>query len=172
MELLERFAHGDLDAFETVFRQFQGEVHGWILRIVRDEAVAEDLTLETFWRIYRSRARFDPARPFGAWARRIASHVAFSHLKGARREVPLVQDVPDTPARPESPAEAVSAVVRLAFSHLPPKLRDVAELALIEEKPYAEVAGMLGLSVAAVKSRQFRAVRLLRQRLRRLGVEP
>src|SRR2546428_6331819 len=57
MELLERFAQGELEAFETLFRQFQGQVYGWILRIVRDTGAAEDLTVETFWRIYRARAR-------------------------------------------------------------------------------------------------------------------
>jgi RNA polymerase sigma-70 factor (ECF subfamily) len=172
MELLERFALGDIDAFETVFRQFQSEVYGWIVRVVRDPAAAEDLALETFWRIYRSRARFDPKRAFGAWARRIATHLAFSHLKRGRHEVPLVQDVPQTSAGPDASVEAVHAAIRLAFGGLPPKLRAVAELALIEERPYSEVAQTLGISIAAVKSRQFRAVRLLRKRLRRLGVEP
>ena len=62
-ELFKRFADGDQDAFETVFRQSQGEVYRWILRIVRDSSAAEDLTMETFWRIYRARQRFDPARP-------------------------------------------------------------------------------------------------------------
>ena len=66
MDLSERFAVGDLDAFETVFRQFQREVYGWIVHIVRDSAAAEDLTMETFWRIYRWRHRFDPTKPFGA----------------------------------------------------------------------------------------------------------
>ncbi len=172
MELLERFTLGDLDAFETVFRQFQSQVYGWIVRVVRDPAAAEDLTIETFWRIYRSRAHFDPKRAFGAWAHTIAMHLAFSHLKGARREANFVQDVPETSAGPDASAEGVHAAVRFAFGGLSPKLRAVAELALIEERPYSEVAETLGISVAAVKSRQFRAVRLLRKRLRRLGVEP
>lgn len=51
MELLEQFVRGDLDALESIFREYQNEVYGWIVRIVRDPA-AEDLTIETFWRIY------------------------------------------------------------------------------------------------------------------------
>jgi RNA polymerase sigma-70 factor (ECF subfamily) len=58
---LEQFTRGDIQAFEALFRQYQGEVYGWIIRIVHDCGVAEDLTIETFWRIYRARARFDPA---------------------------------------------------------------------------------------------------------------
>ena len=68
MELLERFARGDLDAFEALFHQHQSVVYSWILRIVRNRSAAEDLTVETFWRIYRAYARFDPKRPFEAWA--------------------------------------------------------------------------------------------------------
>ncbi len=70
MELLERFASGDLEAFEALFRQHQKEVYSWIVRIVRDTGIAEDLTVETFWRIYQARSRFLPEGDFRAWARR------------------------------------------------------------------------------------------------------
>jgi RNA polymerase sigma-70 factor (ECF subfamily) len=93
MELLKRFAQGDAEAFEALFRQFQGEVYGWIVRIVRDRGIAEDLTVETFWRIHRAHARFDPEKSFGAWARRIATKAAIDHLKKARREVGLPDDL-------------------------------------------------------------------------------
>jgi len=88
-ELLQQFACGDLEAFESLFRQFQGEVFRWIVRIVRDRGVAEDLTLETFWRIHRAHARFDPGRSFAAWApclRPVASEAAgCSHAGFDRR---------------------------------------------------------------------------------------
>ena len=172
MELLERFAQGELEAFETLFRQFQGQVYGWVIRIVRDPAVAEDLTVEAFWRIYRTRARFDPTRSFGAWARRIATNAALDYLKTLRPEVLLTEGH----GRVEPPNPAMQADVRnrieQAFTHLPAKLQIVARLALIEEQPYEEIAGALGISVGAVKSRVFRAVRLLRRKLKRLGVEP
>src|ERR1051326_699068 len=87
MDTLERFATGDMDAFQVLFRQYQGEVYGWIVRIVRNPAVAEELTIDTFWRIYRYRSRFDPRRPFGPWARRIASRVALDYLKYARHSI-------------------------------------------------------------------------------------
>jgi DNA-directed RNA polymerase specialized sigma24 family protein len=55
---LRQFCHGDLDAFESLFRRHQSDVYGWIVRIVRDPDAAEDLTVETFWRIYRTHAPF------------------------------------------------------------------------------------------------------------------
>ncbi|MBZ5537652.1 MAG: RNA polymerase sigma factor [Acidobacteriia bacterium] len=172
MELLERFTRGDLEAFETLFRQFQGEVYRWIARIIRDPRTAEDVTVETFWRIYRARSRFDPERSFGPWARRIATNAALDQLKTSRREVPLPQHLPERPAPDGVAQQDIHDAAHRAFDRLPVKLRAVATLALVEETPLPEIAGALGISVAAVKSRQFRAVRLLRKELKRLGVEP
>ena len=178
MELLERFARGDLDAFETLFRQFQGDVYGWIIRVVRDPGIAEDLTVETFWRIWRAHARFDPTRSFGAWARRIATNAARDYLTTVRREKAVGREgslrANRSPGRPVDPAVLgdVHDRVERAFRQLPPRLQVAATLALIEERPYQEIADALGISAAAVKTRVFRAVRRLRATLKRLGVEP
>ncbi len=171
---LEPFTRGDVQAFETLFREYQGEVYGWIVRIVRDPGAAEDLTVETFWRIYRARARFDPRRPFGAWARRIATNLALEHLSRRRVEKPLDQDLPPRAASCAASDPAVDAEVRAkvtaAFGELPAKLRAAATLAMIDETPYAEIADALGISIYGVKSRVFRAVRLLRRSLEKRGV--
>jgi RNA polymerase sigma-70 factor, ECF subfamily len=175
MELLERFAGGDLEAFELLFRQFQGEVYRWIVRIVRDPGIAEDLTVETFWRIYRARSRFDPARSFGAWARRVATNVALDHLRHFPPEVQFFEfreDVSQGPLPDPAVQQDIRKRIELAFHQLPPKLQAAATLALIEEEPYEDIAAALGITVGGVKSRVFRAVRLLRKKLKRLGVEP
>jgi RNA polymerase sigma-70 factor (ECF subfamily) len=129
-QVLDRFRQGDADAFEELFREQQGSVYRWILRIVRDRGTAEDLTVETFWKIYRAHARFDAARGFEPWAKRIATHVALDWLRAA------------------------------------------AVLAVVEEQPHKVVAESLGISVAAVKLRVFRALRLLRKDLEQQGIRP
>jgi len=170
-DLLWQFAHGDLEAFETLFREFQGEVYRWIVRIVRDPGVAEDLTIETFWRIHRAHARFDPKRSFAAWARRIATNVALDHLKSAHRQESLPDDVPAA----ASPNPGVQRDIRertaRAFRQLPAKLQVAATLALIEEEPYKDIAETLGISVGAVKLRVFRSLRILRKKLQEMGIE-
>jgi len=173
---LEQFTRGDLQAFETLFREHQGEVYGWIVRIVRDPGTAEDLTLETFWRIYRSRARFDPRRPFGAWARRIATNLALGYLSTRHAETPFDRDLAPPAVAGAASDPAVDADLRAhvaaALRELPAKLRAAATLAVIEETPYAEIAEALGISINGVKSRVFRAVRLLRKSLEKRGVHP
>jgi len=184
MDLLERFAAGDLDAFEELFRRFEGDVYQWILRIVRDRAVAEELTVETFWRIYRARSRFDPSRDFGPWCRRIATNLALGHLKslGWQPAAPSTHEGPELPSLAQRGVEAPAADaaplpdpdprIEQAFRRLPARLQLTATLALIEEKPYQEIADALGTSIGTVKSRVFRSIRLLRKYLRRLGIEP
>jgi RNA polymerase sigma-70 factor (ECF subfamily) len=176
VDVLEQFAQGDAGAFEALFREYQSAVYGWIVRIVRDPGAAEDLTVETFWRIYRARARFDPRCEFGPWARRVATNLAIGHLSARRPHTKFSEDAPPACVRRPPPDPAMSAEVRRkvagAFETLPAKLRAAATLAMIEETPYAEIAGALGISIAAVKSRVFRATRLLRKSLLRAGVEP
>ncbi len=171
-EALLAFRHGDLSAFEALFRCHQRAVFGWVLRMVRSPAAAEEIVVEAFWRIYRAHARFDPQRGFEAWARRIATHAAIDYLRTKRPEVELPADLP-APGRADP---AITAEIRRktaqAFRHLPATLRVAAALAVIEERPQKEVAEALGISVGAVKLRVFRALRLLRKELERQGITP
>ncbi|HYA61597.1 MAG TPA: sigma-70 family RNA polymerase sigma factor, partial [Candidatus Sulfotelmatobacter sp.] len=127
-----------------------------------------------FWRIHRAHARFDPQCGFGPWARRIATNVAFDHLKKVRgREKEWTEDLPADPAPSSDPRDPgvrqeIRERTRQAFQQLPVKLRIVATLALIEDQPHSEIAEALNISTAAVKSRLFRAVRLLRRKLENL----
>lgn len=172
MDLLERFASGDLEAFESLFRQHQRNVYAWIVRIVRDTGIAEDLTVETFWRIYRSRANFRPSGNFSAWARRIATNAALDQLRRNRRETELPENIPAAP-RPDSAVQDESRrKIYEAFRRLPAKYRLVATLALIEDEPYDKIAEAAGISAALVKMRVFRAVRMLRKELTAMGVTP
>jgi len=172
MELPGRFAAGDIEAFEALFRQLQSEVYGWIVRIVRDPGIAEDLTVETFWRIYRARARFDPTRNPVPWARRIATNVALDYLKGRKPEAELPVQIPGALSPDPVVAHELQDQIQLAFHRLPPRLRIAAMLALVEERTYEEIADALGTTAGAVKLRVFRAVRILRKQLSNLGLNP
>jgi RNA polymerase sigma-70 factor (ECF subfamily) len=170
MELLERFAAGDLEAFEVLFRQHQKEIYAWIVRIVRDTGIAEDLTVETFWRIYKYRARFKPDGNFRAWARRIATNAALDHLRHSRPETALPENLPCAPSPDSAVRDEERGRIRKAFYELPAKYRMVATLALVEEESYADIAQAAGISESLVKVRVFSAVRMLRKKLNILGL--
>ena len=174
MDTLQRFALGEMDAFETLARQYQGAIYSWTVRIVRDPGIAEDLTVETLWRIYQARHRFRPDGNFAAWARRIATNLALDHLRRRRPEQSL-QEI-EEPAAVAGPDRVIQREMRekiqKAFRRLPAKLQVAATLALVEEQPYGEIADALGISAGAVKLRVFRAVRILRKQLGPPGVRP
>ena len=159
-------------AFETIFREAEPDIYRWLLRMVRDPAIAEDLVIETFWRVYRSRATFDWTQSLQAWVRRIATNAARDHLRRRPREVGLPQSLSTPPQPDPAVSQDIARKVRQAIAALPPRHRIVVVLALVEEVPYSEIADALGLPVGTVKSRVFHAVRRLRRRLRRLGIEP
>ena len=174
MDTLEQFALGDADAFEALFRQYQSDVYRWIVRFVRNPGVAEELTVETFWRIHRHQKRFDARRPFGPWARRIATRVALDYLKSVGCQE-LAGEGRET-VQPSTSNPALQAAMRgqiaRAFSALPVRLRVAASLALIEECPYQEIAHALDISLSAVKMRVARAATLLRASLERMDIRP
>jgi RNA polymerase sigma-70 factor (ECF subfamily) len=173
---LVAFHGGDMDAFEALFRRHQRAVYGWILRIVRDAGAAEELTVETFWRISRAHARFDASRGFEAWARRISTRTALDWMRSRRaaREntTALEADFPGVEGADPGVIAEIRRKTALAFGRLPPKLRIAAVLAVVEEQPQKDVAEALGISVAAVKVRVFRALRLLRKDLEQQGIRP
>lgn len=167
---MKQFAEGDPEAFEEVFREFQARVYGWILRLVREPSAAEDLTIETFWRIYKSRGRFDAKLDFGAWAYRIATNVALSHLRQRPQMDQLDGDVPQTARATPAEQSEKRESIRSALLSLPPRFQLVATMALIEEKSHQEIADALEISTGTVKSRLYRATRLLRRKLEQMGV--
>lgn len=169
--LLERFVEGDPEAMEALYRRHKREAYGWILRIVRDSAAAEDVLVESFWRAFRARARFVVTRPFGAWLRRIATRAALDHLRTVRRRAEGHLGELDPPA-PAGGDLAERDAIQRAFHRLPIKLQVVATLALIEGRPYAEIAEALDLPLGTVKSRLSRANARLREELSRQGIRP
>jgi len=174
--VLSKFRQGDADAFEALFRTHQRSVFGWVLRIVRDPDAAEDVTVEAFWRMHLAHARFDPARGFEPWARRIATHAAVDWLRKQKPESGMAPELWERVPAVAGSDSAITTEIRektaRAFSRLPAKLRVAALLAVVEERPHREVAEALGISVTAVKLRVFRALRLLRKDLSEQGIKP
>jgi len=175
---LVQFREGSAEAretaFEALFRLHQRTVRGWILRIVRDPGAADELTIETFWRIYRARERFEPERGFEPWARRIATRAALDWLRARKPEYAVDAEffsaLPSESGTDPAISEEIRRKTALAFARLRPGLRAAATLAVIEERPHKEVAEALGISVMAVKLRVFRALRLLRKDLQLQGI--
>jgi len=147
-------------------------VYRWIVRVVRETAVAEDLTVEAFRRAHKAHARLRPDGNFAAWLRRIATNLAIDHLRKRREYAGLPEELAAEQKLDSAEQQEMRVALRKAFAELPPRLRVVAQLGLLEEQSHAEIAEALGISPGAVKLRMFRAVRLLRKQLERWEKHP
>ena len=96
--------------------------------------------------------------------------MALDHLRRRRPYVELPDEIAAEPKPDSAVQEQTRVALRKAFAELPPRLRVVAQLGLVEDETYPEIAEALGISAGAAKTRMFRAVRLLRRKLQRLRV--
>jgi RNA polymerase sigma-70 factor (ECF subfamily) len=178
-EIIRRCLAGDERAHRELMARYERAVFSVALRMVRQREDAEDITQETFVRMFRALDRYDPTRPFTAWLFTIASRLCIDHLR--RRRIvaqPLVRrepgaaeeefvDVPDTTPGPETLAqhgEEEHRIQRL-IDELPPHYRIVVVLRHQQDLSYEEISESLHLPLGTVKARIHRARALLAQRM-------
>src|SRR3989442_9975265 len=91
-EIIRRCLAGDERAHRELMARFERPVFSLALRMLRQREDAEDVTQETFVRVFRALDRYDPARPFAAWIFTIASRLCIDHLRRRRvRPIALVR---------------------------------------------------------------------------------
>jgi len=178
--LIARALAGDDDAFAALVRTHQVTVYNIAYRMVGQRETAQDLAQETFLRAFKALVTFDPNRPFGPWLYRIATNLSINWVKRARLptvslDAPHPADgddaaplaVPDTLAEPATRFDQVEMQTQLrrAILSLPPDYRVVIELRHFQEMSYGEMAEALNAPIGTVKTRLYRARRLLRDQL-------
>jgi RNA polymerase sigma-70 factor (ECF subfamily) len=164
--------HTQEDELELAVREHARLVYRIAYVALRNHHDAEDATQETFLRVLRYRQKLAEVRELKTWLARIAWRVALDR-RSRVREVPLDElsegegEVPSGEATAEELAlgNELSRVLHGLISVLPPKLRDPLTLSTLEELTPVEIAGVLNVNEAAVRSRIFRARRILRERL-------
>ena len=150
---------GDLAAFERLVRCYQAHVWRFLRHLLGDAALAEDVTQETFLRLYQRLPTFAGRSRFSTWVFRVARNAGVDALRAARRHDRLLAALPPPPPGPppEARVEAMAAVASLS-----PKLREALLLVEVFGFTYREAAEVLRVPEGTVKSRVFQArVRLV-----------
>ena len=165
-EQLNRLSAGDQSALAELFHEYGDLVFRTALRLTNSRADAEDVTQELFLRLSSAATGFTgPASSFPGWIRRVAVRQALMHMRGGRRrrEVSV-----DGVANLLSPAtdNLERMTIDAALARLPDEHRTVFLLKEVEGYGHAEIAELLGISVANSEVRLHRARRLLRELLR------
>jgi RNA polymerase sigma-70 factor (ECF subfamily) len=174
--LLQRVAGGDRDAFAELYRRLQRPLFGYLMKLVRDREMVEDVLNETLMEVWRQAARFEGRSSVNTWVFSIAHHRAVSRLR-KKRETSLDEEqaaaIEDEGPTPDMKAESSDMsrllgklMERLSFEH-----REILHLAYYQEFSVQEIATALDLPPNTVKTRMFYARQRLRVLLEESGVE-
>lgn len=168
--LVRQILGGNREAFRLLVLRYQRPLFRFLGLLGFAQDAAEDVAQQTFLRVYRSLATFDPQQAkFATWLFTIAKRLAANERQRAhhRREQP-VESLPDAEAPPApDPAVAAERTRRLAaaIAALPEALRSTFFLSQLQELTLDEVAAVEGCAVGTVKSRVHRAREQLRAAL-------
>jgi RNA polymerase sigma-70 factor (ECF subfamily) len=149
-------AAGDMAAFERVVRTMQGPVWRYLVHLVRDHTIAEDLSQEVFLRAHRKLHTLEDPERFVPWLFITARNVAYDHARARKRRPFEVVSRPDIVSSPShDPHLAVE--VRDALARLDADLREALVMVGLIGLTYQEAADAIGVPEGTVKSRTFRA---------------
>jgi RNA polymerase sigma-70 factor (ECF subfamily) len=178
-ELLRLLRSGDENAFVALYRQRQGGIYRFALRMCGSESIAEDVTQEVFLTLMRGDGHYDESRgSFQAYLYGIARNQVRRRLEKDRFHSPISNNEEEPgSSTPESliafadplgdlTRKEMIASVRQAVLALPPHYREVVVLCDLHEVSYADAAEALGCAVGTVRSRLHRARALLVEKLR------
>ncbi|HWB56575.1 MAG TPA: RNA polymerase sigma factor [Gaiellaceae bacterium] len=173
--LLRRAQEGDERAFRTLVEMYEGPIFNYVLRMVGDRALAEDLSQEIFLRIYQGLPGFSLRCRFTTWLFQVAKNRVLDELRARDRKPQAVVTLDDLPPlevvdAPPERVEAIDAVWR-AVAQLNPDLKMALLLRDVVGLPYTEIADSLEITLATVKWRIFKAREEVQLALEREGIE-
>lgn len=161
---------GDQDAFAELLYTFQDAVFNLCYRMLGERTEAEDATQEAFLRAYGHLNRYDHNRSFKTWILSIASNHCIDRLRKRRMQyvsidepIPATLSLASDEPEPEFVTESNerSAEIQALLDQLEPDYRGAVILRYWYDHSYAEIAEMMGTSESAIKSRLFRARKML-----------
>ena len=174
VQLIQKILTGDDNAFNALVKKHQKNVHALVWRKIGDFHYAEEITQDTFLKVYQKLAMLKDPRRFSCWVYRIATRqcVLFQRKKRIQTQslehtsIRIIHKTAYSQYIAEEQAEAASetrrALVERLLSGLPEKERTVIRFRYYQEMTCKEISGLLGVSENTVKSRLYRA----RQRLK------
>jgi RNA polymerase sigma-70 factor, ECF subfamily len=160
--LIRRIAEGDQLAMRTLFGRYRVPLYRWLLRLVGDEALAEDLLSDVFLDVWRQAGTFEARSSVSTWLLAIARYKALS-ARRRRRDAELDEKIASSVADSAGDPEVVlqkktrAELLRHSLACLSPEHSEVIDLVYFHGKSVKEVADIVGIAEATVKTRMFYA---------------
>jgi RNA polymerase sigma-70 factor, ECF subfamily len=174
--LIGRIASGDRLAMQVLFARHHVKVYRFVLRFLRNETAAEDLISDVFLDVWRQAGKFEGRSAVSTWLLSMARFKALSVLR-RRTEDELddetagaIEDQADDPETVLAKKDK-GAALRQCLGKLSAEHREIVDLVYYHEKSVAEVAGIVGIPEATVKTRMFYARKKLSELLKEQGID-
>jgi RNA polymerase sigma-70 factor, ECF subfamily len=172
--VLRKAQRGDERAFTLIVRTYETPVYNYVLRLVNDRALAEDLTQEVFLRVFQGLPRFTLRSKFTTWLFQVTKNRVLDELRAVERRPRLVVALEDVPPlevvdAPVERVEAVDAVWR-SVRELNVDLKMALLLRDVVGLSYTEIADSLEITLATVKWRIYKAREEVQLALAREGI--
>jgi RNA polymerase sigma-70 factor (ECF subfamily) len=174
-KLMLRVKAGEQAAFKELVEHWQGPLLNYFYRSLPCRATAEDLTQETFIRIYRAASRYKPKAKFSTYLFHVARSALLTELRRqARKPVTAVspEQLPAVAGEATSRNTELEEVFQMALATLPEKQRTALLLRKQQELSYEAIAKTMGLSLASVKTTIHRARVALKAQMQQLMQSP
>ncbi|MFL4977385.1 MAG: sigma-70 family RNA polymerase sigma factor [Xanthobacteraceae bacterium] len=174
--LITRIAAGDRLAMQVLYARHHVRVYRFVLRLVGNTTTAEDLISEVFLDVWRQAAKFEARSAASTWLMAIARFKALSMLRRKPEEeldeetAEAIEDPADDPETTVQKKDK-GEILRKCLSALSSDHREIIDLVYYHEKSVEEVAEMVGIPEATVKTRMFYARKRLSELLKAAGVD-
>lgn len=157
---MEEYQEGSREAFDALYRRYAPRVMGYIQKRGLAADQAEEVLQQVFIKLHQSRQRFDPKLPFPSWIFTITRHALIDFIrqnKKWRAAEPLADPAAAADLEPET----------LSLESLDKDERELIEHRYLGDKSYREISALLGISEENARQKASRALRKLRQALKR-----
>jgi RNA polymerase sigma-70 factor, ECF subfamily len=173
--VLRKAQRGDERAFSLILRAYEVPVFNYVMRLVGDRALAEDLTQEVFLRVYQGLPSFSLRSRFTTWLFQVTKNRVLDELRAVERRPRAVVTIEDVPPlevldAPLEQVEEMDAVWR-AIHGLNVDLKMALLLRDVVGLSYNEIADSLEITLATVKWRIYKAREEVQLALAREGIE-
>lgn len=181
--LIRKTLRGDRRAFEELMRKYEKRIFSFVVRMVRNEDTAVDLTQDFFFKIYTVLDKYNYEYKFSTWAYRICYNLVIDHIRKNQAQIDSLDDESvsgrdllesDNVSREDGfkaldRAETRETVWRIV-DQIPLKFRELILLRYIQELKYEEIAEITALPVGTVKNRIFKAKEILKKEMVKDGM--
>jgi RNA polymerase sigma-70 factor, ECF subfamily len=175
-DLIGRIAHGDRLAMKILFARHQVRLYRFVLRFVGSQAAAEDVISEVFLDVWRQADRFERRSAVSTWLLAIARFKALSSVRRKPEEeldeetAGAIEDTSDDPEVAVQKKDKSDAL-RACLQKLSQEHREVIDLVYYHEQSVEDVARIVGIPGATVKTRMFYARKQMSKLLKTAGVD-